>query len=247
MMRFILLTGFCLVASVADAQPNRQRPFSQGQGGGGGRNNQIQSAPSYGPYTPGAQNQSTGGNRQYNSPFSTGSQNSNTAWNNQWQQGGTNWQPQPQYQPQQQIYQNQQNWNNHQQPQLYSHTPEYTPYRTEPRSSLVSPPAPQVAYSQKPIIISMPPEQSGQCQYRLSSGSDVWNFSMTPGKSQNLVEDRSWRVTFDRGSGYGEQAYRLQPGHYRFRQSSRGWELYHSTAAVAASSSTLPPPPAPSF
>jgi hypothetical protein len=167
--------------------------------------------------------------RKFNySPFNPGTQNNNMGWNNNgwnnngWNHGGWNnnhnggWQ-QPQHQ----------HWNN--QPQY-----QYQPAR------------PQVVYSQQPIKISMPPNEAGLCAYVLKDGNNgAWNYTIAPGKSQDFTHDRGWLVTFDRGNGFGEQTYSLKPGYYRFRQSSRGWELYHSATAPvdAAPVAQGPPPP----
>lgn len=87
---------------------------------------------------------------------------------------------------------------------------------------------PPVNYSGLPITIEMPPDQSGLCSYSLLGGSGAWNYSITPGRSQNFTEDRDWKIRFDRGNGNGSATYNLRPGVYRFRQSSRGWELYRA-------------------
>ena len=101
----------------------------------------------------------------------------------------------------------------------------------------------RVTYSNLPITIGMPAGEPGMCSYVLSSGQGTWNYTMSPGKSQTFNEDRAWKVTFDRGNGYGEQSYNLKPGYYRFRQSSRGWELYRSETPPAAPIANAPPPP----
>jgi hypothetical protein len=98
-------------------------------------------------------------------------------------------------------------------------------------------------YSNQPITIAMPLDQPGPCGYVLLSGDAAWNYTMAPGQSQTFPEDRAWRITFDRGQGYGEQTYALKPGLYRFRLTSRGWELYRSTTPAPAPFASAPPPP----
>jgi hypothetical protein len=102
---------------------------------------------------------------------------------------------------------------------------------------------PAVVYSQLPITISMPDGEAGLCAYILGDGSNAWNYSIAPGKSQSFKEDRAWTVRYDRGNGYGEQMYRLKPGHYKFRQSARGWELYYSAPGGNAPLNAGPPAP----
>jgi hypothetical protein len=170
------------------------------------------------PYTPGAQNNNSQWDDNWNSPWNPGVQNNNSQWddwehnhNHGWNNGwNNNWQYQNQYQ-----YRPQQ--------------PQYV--------------APRVVYSNQPIKISMPEGEPGMCAYVLSSAGQSWNYTMAPGKSQLFNEDRAWTITYDRGNGYGEQTYGLKPGHYRFRQSSRGWELYRSESMDSAPPVPQAPPP----
>jgi hypothetical protein len=165
------------------------------------------------PFTPGAQNNNS---RGWSNPFSPGAQNNNFGWDNgnQWNNGYNN------------------NWN-YQQPQYQQNWQYQQPQYVQP----------QVVYSQQPIKLSMPGGEAGLCAYVLSSGGQSWNYTISPGKSQLFTEDRAWKVTYDRGNGYGEQSYVLKPGHYRFRQSSRGWELYRSDSMEDAPLSQAPLPP----
>lgn len=171
----------------------------------------------FSPYTPGTQNQGSNWNSGGNSNWNSGGGGN---WNNDWSGGTQHWHQQPQRQYHY-DYQPQQSWS-YQQPQ-------YTP--------------PQPVYSGLPIKISMPPTEAGLCAYVLTSGGETWNYTIAPGKSQLFNEDRAWQVTYDRGDGYGPQTYGLKPGHYRFRQSSRGWELYRSDSMQDAPPSFAPPPP----
>lgn len=160
--------------------------------------------------------------RQYrHSPFSPATQNQNNlGWDNSgWDDGG--WDNGWNNNGWNNGWQQQQNWNQYQ-------------YQYQ---------QPQRVYSNQPITIAMPTGEPGMCSYVLSSGQGTWNYTMSPGKSQTFNEDRAWKVTFDRGNGFGEQSYNLKPGYYRFRQSSRGWELYRSEAPPAAPIANAPPPP----
>ena len=84
-----------------------------------------------------------------------------------------------------------------------------------------------------PIKISMPDGEFGECKYRLATGASAWNFTIRPGQSQVLQPDRRWEITFERGLGAAKQTYRLNPGHYRFRQIGIGWELYQMPTMVS--------------
>jgi hypothetical protein len=75
----------------------------------------------------------------------------------------------------------------------------------------------------------------------LATGSQSWNYTIAPGKSQAFPEDRAWQVTYDRGAGHGQQTYQLRSGQYKFRQGPRGWELYRSELEEAAPVVTAPP------
>jgi len=193
---------------------------------------------SYSPDSGGAQNNSGGWQRQprHYSPDSGGAQNMSGGWrpNNGWQNNsgwnqGSHWQ-QPQYQHWQHQHQYQPQHQHQYQPQYhnYDHQPQY-------QARAYTPPAPPpVVYSNLPISIAMPDGEPGLCSYVLSSGDGSWNYNIGPGQRQTFNEDRAWKVTFDRGNGYGQQSYALHPGLYRFRMSARGWELYRSSASTAA-------------
>lgn len=192
----------------------------------------------YSPFTPGVQNQPPVQVPLDSAPFTPGVQN-NTTWNNgsNWNTGNSgNW--------------NQGNWNSgsqhwqHQQPTWQSQPQRWSYNQRQYQPTQTSyPTAPAVSYSGDPILISMPAEQPGMCSYILTSGDSSWNYTIAPGKKQSFVEDRSWKITFDRGNGYGEQSYRLAPGQYLFRQSDRGWELYHTPLAPTVDVGGAPPPP----
>ena len=70
-------------------------------------------------------------------------------------------------------------------------------------------------------------------------------YTIPPGYSQKLVEDRSWVVEFSRGGSFGQARYGLEPGVYVFGSSDHGWELYHKTVEDSAplGGPTNPTPP----
>jgi hypothetical protein len=201
-----ILTIFLSCPGVASAQFD---DFDGGGGFGGMRKRNYGGSP----FSPNVQNQqgqdwapNWGG-----SPFSPDVQNNQAGGWNDWDDGGFH---NPQWQNHQHWNQNQ--WHNQQ------------GYWNQPQYSYSAPPAPQIAYSNLPIGISMPYGESGLCSYSLSSGGQSWNYTISSGRSQTFNEDRAWQITFDRGNGLGTSTYALRPGEYRFRQSSRGWELYRS-------------------
>lgn len=80
-------------------------------------------------------------------------------------------------------------------------------------------------------------------------------YSIEPGESQMLVNDRQWTITFDRGGDFGSGEYVLSPGQYWFELTSdHGWELYHDAdvskltkaGGDQGQKNPLPPAPAPS-
>lgn len=180
----------------------------------------FQQAPLGSPFTPGPQNNS--GNFNSGSPFAPGNQNQSSVWPNQNNPFG----PLP---PQE------------------GGMP--TPPNNDWARNLPRPEDPKFMplppnYSNLPIRISMPEGQPGACGYQLATGQQAWNYMIAPGKSQTFVEDRVWQVTYDRGGGFGPQTYTLRSGHYKFRQSPRGWELYRGELdpSIAAPVATTPPP-----
>lgn len=53
-------------------------------------------------------------------------------------------------------------------------------------------------------------------------------YTIQPGESQMLVNDRQWTISFDRGGDFGTAEYTMSPGQYWFELTSdHGWELYH--------------------
>ncbi|MCC7420827.1 MAG: hypothetical protein IT428_11120 [Planctomycetaceae bacterium] len=110
-------------------------------------------------------------------------------------------------------------------------------------SSTQSPSAPPMLapqFSNQPIRIQLPTDSVMPVNYLLNE----WDYSMTPGQAQSLVEDREWVIRFDRGRGFGTTEYALAPGTYRFvREEDSGWQLYQVPEDAPTSSQTPPPPP----
>jgi hypothetical protein len=188
-------------------------PFTPGV-----QNTQDRSLGSPNPFSPGQQNSDLDIGA---SPFNPGSQNQNNGWSN----GGNPWN--------RTTPQNNQNAGNQTQPQFWG--PLTRP--EEPKFTM-----PQATYSNLPIKISMPDGEAGICGYVLATGKQAWNYTIGAGKAQIFPEDRVWQVTYDRGGGFGPQVYVLKSGHYKFRQSNRGWELYRSELDAAPVAAAPEPP-----
>lgn len=62
----------------------------------------------------------------------------------------------------------------------------------------------------------------------LSYTLDGVAYTIAPGYSQDLREDRAWVIQFSRGTNLGQAQYGLHSGLYSFDSSNQGWELYRS-------------------
>ena len=87
-----------------------------------------------------------------------------------------------------------------------------------------------------PIWIINPPENRVILNYTLNGA----RYSIPPGHSQELSDDRRWVIEFSRGSGFGLGRYTLQPGRYNFANTPRGWGLFRTELPAAG-----PPAPPP--
>ena len=90
-------------------------------------------------------------------------------------------------------------------------------------------------FSGGPIKI-VNPAKSGVTLSYLLDGND---FTIPPGYSQELREDRAWVIEFSRGANLDQARYGLQSGVYTFTRTDHGWELYRSDFQQAAA----PQPP----
>lgn len=82
----------------------------------------------------------------------------------------------------------------------------------------------QQNYSGGPIKIVNPARNGVTMNYTLDGNA----FTMPPGYSQDLQEDRAWVIQFSRGANLDQTRYGLQSGVYTFTRTDYGWELYRS-------------------
>ncbi len=100
-------------------------------------------------------------------------------------------------------------------------------------------------FSGGPIKITNPASNHVTLSYVL----DGVAYSVPPGYSQELREDRPWVIQFSRGPNMDEARYALRSGRYTFASTGHGWELYRtefqqSTAPVNPPSQAPVNPPA---
>ncbi len=79
-------------------------------------------------------------------------------------------------------------------------------------------------FSGDPIKIVNPAKNGVTLNYMLNGSA----FTIPPGYSQDLREDRAWVIQFSRGTNLDQARYGLQPGVYKFGRTDNGWELYRS-------------------
>ena len=91
-----------------------------------------------------------------------------------------------------------------------------------------------------PIKITNPAKNAVTLSYTLNGVP----YTIPPGYSQQLVQDRAWVIGFSRGANFGEAQYGLEPGVYSFSASDHGWELYRGPLAQSGTA-TVPSNPAP--
>jgi hypothetical protein len=98
-------------------------------------------------------------------------------------------------------------------------------------------------YSGDPIKIVNPAINGVTLNYTLNGNV----FTIPPGYSQDLREDRAWVIQFSRGENLDQARYGLHSGVYKFGRTDHGWELYRSELAqmVAPAAPTNPPMAAP--
>jgi hypothetical protein len=83
---------------------------------------------------------------------------------------------------------------------------------------------PEANLSGGPIKITNPATNSVTLSYTL----DGTAYTIPPGYSQDLREDRAWVIEFSRGANLNPIQYGLQSGLYSFTSTNQGWELYRS-------------------
>jgi len=79
-------------------------------------------------------------------------------------------------------------------------------------------------FSGGPITISNPATNTATLSYTLDGNA----YTIPPGYSQELREDRSWVIQFSRGANLEQARYGIQSGLYTFTSTDHGWELYRS-------------------
>jgi hypothetical protein len=90
---------------------------------------------------------------------------------------------------------------------------------------ILADPAPEATFSGGPIAITNPATNKATLSYTLDGAA----YTIPPGYSQDLREDRAWVIQFSRGANLDQARYGLQSGLYSFTSTDHGWELYHST------------------
>ena len=92
-------------------------------------------------------------------------------------------------------------------------------------------------FSGGPIKIVNPAKNGVTLNYTLDGNA----FTIPPGYSQDLREDRAWVIQFSRGENLDQARYGLQSGVYTFARTDHGWELYRSEFPQTVA--PQPPPP----
>jgi hypothetical protein len=86
------------------------------------------------------------------------------------------------------------------------------------------------------IRIVNPIESDAAVTYRLNG----FEYDMQPGFAQTFENDRTWTIEFESNSPRGTIRYRLSTGHYQFRLTRDGWDLF-----TVGDEAELPPAPEP--
>lgn len=106
-------------------------------------------------------------------------------------------------------------------------------------------PGTMVSYGK--ILIVNPADSGGDVNYVLNGSS----YSIRPGQTQSLDNDRLWTIDFASGGPRGPVRYSLSPGQFKFVVKETGWELVRSTTQVASPTlmpqSQIPPAPLPAL
>jgi hypothetical protein len=85
-------------------------------------------------------------------------------------------------------------------------------------------PAAEASFSGGPIRIVNPAANKATLNYTL----DGVAYTIAPGYSQELREDRDWVIRFSRGASLEQAQYGLRSGLYSFTSTEHGWELYRT-------------------
>lgn len=97
------------------------------------------------------------------------------------------------------------------------------------------------------ISITNPADSGGAVNYVLNGNS----YSIQPGQTQTLDNDRVWTIEFASGGARGSVRYTLSPGQFKFVVKEWGWELVRSanpnSSSFSAPQSQIPPAPLPAL
>lgn len=89
------------------------------------------------------------------------------------------------------------------------------------------------------VIIENSTDNAAALNYSLNGN----NYTIQPGQTQRIANDRQWIVEFDRGSNQGSARYSLSEGKFKFKSTEQGWELVRTaTQTTAVPHSTAKPP-----
>jgi len=88
------------------------------------------------------------------------------------------------------------------------------------------------------IVIENLNENGTAINYSLNGN----NYTIQPGQTQRITNDRQWVVEFDRGTGQGTGRYTLSEGRFKFKSTDQGWELVRAVDQSATTQSTAKPP-----
>ena len=91
------------------------------------------------------------------------------------------------------------------------------------------------------ITIVNPSESGGEISYALNGTS----YTIKPGQTQTIQNDRPWTIAFGSGGAAGDVRYSLNTATYRFKVTKVGWNLFK--ADEVAATTDYPPAPTPQF
>lgn len=94
-------------------------------------------------------------------------------------------------------------------------------------------------FSGGPIKIVNPAKSGVTLSYTLNGNA----YTIPPGYSQELQEDRAWVIEFSRGENLDQARYGLQSGVYTFTRTNQGMELYRSEFPQTSAPTVAPQPP----
>ena len=108
-------------------------------------------------------------------------------------------------------------------------------------SSTVVPNNPPMRTGGGDVIIENSAENASTVNYSLNGN----NYTIQPGQTQRIANDRQWVVEFDRGEGQGTARYTLSEGRFRFKPTEQGWELMRAQNQAGSIQQNTAKPPLP--